>query len=111
MDCAWVYVDCEKEATDLYIMNHVKKHDLVITQDIGLASTLLAKGVIVISPKGIRYDEQTIITALDLRYLSAKARRQGMYGKGPKAYSKKDRITFKQELEEICRSLKGLIDI
>ena len=40
----WVFVDSSKEAVDLYIMNHVKVLD-VITQDIGLASTVLLKGV------------------------------------------------------------------
>src|SRR5213080_1580663 len=35
----WVYVDAVKEAADLYIINAVKKGDLVITNDIGLAGT------------------------------------------------------------------------
>jgi uncharacterized protein len=39
----WKFVDSTKEAVDLYMMNHVKAGDLVITQDIGLASTLLPK--------------------------------------------------------------------
>ena len=39
----WKFVDSTKEAVDLYSMNHVKAGDLVITQDIGLASTLLPK--------------------------------------------------------------------
>ena len=29
----WKFVDSTKEAVDLYIMNHVKDGDLVITQD------------------------------------------------------------------------------
>jgi uncharacterized protein len=37
----WVYVDPDKESADLYIMNHVKNNDAVITQDIGLASLVL----------------------------------------------------------------------
>ena len=39
----WVYVDAVKEAADLYIVNAVKKGDIVITNDIGLAGTLLPK--------------------------------------------------------------------
>ncbi len=38
----WKFVDSTKEAVDLYIMNHVKAGDLVVTQDIGLASTIVA---------------------------------------------------------------------
>ena len=68
---SWKFVDSSKEAVDLFIMNHVQKRDIVVTQDIGLASTLLPKEVYVLSPKGISYDEKDIHTALDMRYLSA----------------------------------------
>ncbi|MDI5789561.1 DUF188 domain-containing protein [Bacillus licheniformis] len=39
----WTYVDPHKEAADLYIANHVRPGDVVVTQDIGLASLLLGK--------------------------------------------------------------------
>lgn len=97
----WVYVDSDKEAADLYIMNHVHKGDITVTQDIGLASTLLAKGVFVLSPRGSSYEEKSIETALDLRYLSAKERRKGNFGKGPKAFSAKDRENFMKELSRV----------
>jgi uncharacterized protein len=35
----------------------------------------------VIAPKGTLFDETGIQTALDLRYLNAKARKRGVYGK------------------------------
>ena len=98
---SWVYVDSDKEAADLYIMNHVHKGDITVTQDIGLASTLLAKGVMVLSPRGSSYEEKSIQTALDLRYLSAKERRKGNFGKGPKAFSAKDRENFMKELTRV----------
>nr|WP_295969672.1 YaiI/YqxD family protein [uncultured Bacillus sp.] len=103
----WVYVDTSKEAADLYIMNHVKAGDLVITQDIGLASTLLLKGVYVLSPRGSLYEENSIHTALDMRYLAAKARKRGIYGKGPKSFSKQDRENFVQELSKILTKFEG----
>lgn len=93
-DERWVYVDNEKEAADLYIQNHVRTGDIVVTQDIGLASMLLPKNVNVLSPKGILYKEEDMDTALDMRFLSAKARRQGNYGKGPKPFSNADRLKF-----------------
>ena len=100
-------MDSSKEAVDLYIMNHVQTGDIVVTQDIGLASTLLLKGVYVLSPKGKSYDEKDIHTALDLRYLSAKARRKGIYGKGPKPYSREDRSRFVKELTKILSKFEG----
>ena len=54
---AWKFVDSSKEAVDLYIMNHVKAFDVVVTQDIGLASTLLLKGVYVLSPRGYLFEK------------------------------------------------------
>ena len=104
----WKFVDSTKEAVDLYIMNHVKAGDLVITQDIGLASTLLPKDVYVLSPRGIPFEEKSINKALDRRYLSAKARRNRLYGKDPKPFTNEDRIRFKNELIQI---LSGLMNV
>jgi uncharacterized protein YaiI (UPF0178 family) len=89
-------------------MNHVKAGDIVVTQDIGLASTLLLKEVHVMSPKGIIFEENEIHTALDMRYLSAKARRRGIYGKGPKPFSQDDRIRFIKQLTKILSNFEGI---
>ncbi|GLB58235.1 YaiI/YqxD family protein [Cytobacillus sp. NCCP-133] len=105
----WKFVDTSKEAADLFIMNNVKSGDVVVTQDIGLASTLLLKGVYVLSPKGILFEENEIRTALDMRYLSAKARRKGMYGKGPKPYSREDRSRFVEQLTSILSNFEGIL--
>ncbi|WP_374226370.1 DUF188 domain-containing protein [Bacillus sp. sid0103] len=43
MQTDWKYVDAGKEAANLFIMNYAVKGDITITQDIGLASTLLLK--------------------------------------------------------------------
>ncbi len=64
----WVYVDAVKEAADLYIVNAVKKGDIVITNDIGLAGTLLPKAVYVLSSKGGEYTDENISMLLDMRY-------------------------------------------
>ncbi|MGE8206214.1 YaiI/YqxD family protein [Heyndrickxia sp. NPDC080065] len=104
-DDAWIYVDPDKESADLYIMNHVQKKDIVITQDIGLASLVLPKNVYALSPRGKEYKEESIDTALDFRYLAAKARRQGRYEKGPKPFTDSDRQSFIFKLEEILSKI------
>jgi uncharacterized protein len=103
----WKYVDSDKEAVDLFIMNATKKQDIVVTQDIGLASTLLLKQVTVLSPRGVIYEEETINTALDMRYLSAKARRKGVYGKGPKPFTEEDRQKFRRNFIRILSKNEG----
>ena len=101
----WVFVDSVPEAADLYIMNHASKGDVAVTQDIGLASTLLSKGVYVLSPRGMQFDERNMQTALEMRHISAKARRQGKYGKGPKPYEEEDRQRFLKEFAKVLSKL------
>ncbi len=108
--CDWVYVDTGKEAADLYIVNHTSRHDTVVTQDIGLAGLLLKKGVTVITPRGIELTEDSIETALQFRYLSAKERRSGNHTKGPKKFTGADREHFVLTLQKILSKDAGIGD-
>jgi uncharacterized protein len=107
MEAKWIYVDTEKEAVDLYIINHAVTNDVVVTQDIGLASMLLNRGIYALSPRGKIYKEEEILNMLQFRYLYAKQRRQGMNTKGPKRFSQEDRNAFIQSLEKILSKLAG----
>ncbi len=89
-------------------MNHASKGDIVIKQDIGLAATMLPKGVLSLSPKGVMFEENKIRTALDLRFLHAKARKRGMYSKGPKPFRSEDRARFMAELTKILSKFAGI---
>lgn len=106
----WVYVDADKEAADLYIINASKRGDIVITADIGLAATALAKGVYALSPRGKEYNDDNIQTLLDMRFYSAKLRRQGKHTKGPKPFTAADRHRFKKSFAEILSNLEGFCD-
>ncbi len=90
----WVYVDAEKEAAVLYIMNHAKKDDILVTQDTGLASILVNRGVTVLSPRGKEFKEEDMDQILHFCFLSAKERRKGSYSKGPKPFTDEDRQHF-----------------
>ncbi len=104
----WVYVDWDKEAVDLYIMNYAKEDDIVITADIGLAAGLLGTRVHVLSPKGVQFTDSNIETMLSLRHVSAKTRRQGYRTKGPKAFTHQDREYFKASLNKILSNYAGI---
>lgn len=106
----WVYVDTDKEAADIYIVNSVKKGDIVVTADIGLAGTLLPKNVYVLSPRGKEYTNDNISMLLDMRYQSAKLRRQGKHTKGPKAFTKNDRTCFTNKLLKTLSNVEGNSD-
>jgi len=89
-------------------MNHVRALDIVITQDIGLASTLLLKEVCALSPRGILFKESKIQIALNMRYLSAKARRRGLYEKGPKPFTQEERSRFIHQFSEVLSNFEGI---
>ncbi|MCZ0755571.1 YaiI/YqxD family protein [Anoxybacillus sp. J5B_2022] len=103
----WVYVDTEKEAVDLYIVNHAHRGDVVVTQDIGLASMLVNRQIYVVSPRGSVYREEEMGQRLYARYLQAKQRRQGIYGKGMKRFSAEERQAFRKSFEKILSKLAG----
>lgn len=93
-----IYVDNGKEAADYRIIQLAGKGDLVITQDYGLASLVLAKGCIVMHHKGFLYTNKNIDEMLQTRYLSAQARKAGQRTKGPKAFTKEDKEVFREKL-------------
>ncbi|ALC81657.1 MULTISPECIES: YaiI/YqxD family protein [Bacillus] len=105
----WKYVDPQKEAVDLFILNHIRAGDIAVTQDIGLASLLLGKHATVISERGRLYHESTIDLALERRYLSQKERRRGVHMKGPKKLVKEDRERFSARLQKILSNNEGII--
>ncbi|MBM7645789.1 uncharacterized protein YaiI (UPF0178 family) [Scopulibacillus daqui] len=98
----WIYVDPDKEAADIYIVNHAEEGDIVVTQDMGLSSLLTHKHVYVLTPGGNLVKEKDMPNILHRRYMSYKQLAQGNRIKGPKPFSLKDRQRF-------CRSLENLL--
>ncbi|MCD3195873.1 YaiI/YqxD family protein [Clostridium botulinum C] len=77
-------VDSGFQSVDMNIINEVKKDDIVVTQDYGVAAMVLGKKAYAISPKGYIYDNDNIERLLFERHLSAKARRGGKKTSNPK---------------------------
>jgi len=96
-----IYVDSEKDAADFAIAKRVKKGDIVITQDYGLASICLAKQCRVIHHKGFLFTNKNIDRLLAKRHQSAIARRAGQRTKGPKPFTKEDREKFMTLLQSV----------
>ena len=99
-------VDRSDQSVDLYIANMLQSGDVLVTQDFGLATIGLAKGAIVLSNRGQEYRDETIGFLLERRHELAKQRRGGKYGKGPRAFSDEDRITFLQTLTKVLLRLQ-----
>ncbi|MGI6038438.1 MAG: YaiI/YqxD family protein [Limnochordia bacterium] len=83
------------DAADWLILRHLQRGDIVITQDWGLASLVLARGGRAISPYGREYRGETIDFLLEERYLQAKHRRRGGRTRGPAPRSPEDDVRFR----------------
>ena len=98
-----VMVDDGKDAADFAIVNRVQAGDLVITQDVGLASLVLPKGAAVISPRGFEFTEGSMGGRLARRWLHGRIRKAGGRIKGPPRFSDEERERFLALLEQKIR--------
>lgn len=74
-----ISVDISKEAADIYIANHAKSGDLVITNDKGLSSLALSKKARVMDFQGNFIDDENIVSMLESRHFNRKMRERQIY--------------------------------
>lgn len=74
-----ISVDISKEAADIYIANHAKSGDLVITNDKGLSSLGLSKNARVMDFRGNFIDDDNIVAMLESRHFNKKMRERQVY--------------------------------
>lgn len=95
------------DSVDFALVNKVKKDDIVVTQDYGLAAMVLAKSGNPISQNGKLYTSENIDQLLFTRHISKKARNAGSRMKGPKKRQKEDDINFKDNLIKLINNLNN----
>ena len=76
-----VQVDRSDQSADLYIANHIKPYDVVITQDYGLAALALGKRCYVLSFRGRSSTIVTLISCWILVILRPKHEKEAITGK------------------------------
>jgi uncharacterized protein len=91
------------DVADSYIVEHVQPGDLVITNDIPLASEVLDKQAMVINPRGERYTLDTIRERLAMRDMMEELRSVGVETGGPSAFSQADRRAFGNALDGLLQ--------
>jgi uncharacterized protein YaiI (UPF0178 family) len=94
----FVYVDQGADSADYKIVGLIRKGDILVTQDYGLASLVLPKGVRVFHQTGKEFTSTTIDSLLEQRYQSSKLRKAGLRTKGPKPFRPQDHQNFRQAL-------------
>ena len=90
------------DAVDFVLVNRVKKGDIVVTQDYGLAAMVLAKRGYAIDQNGRWYTSENIDQLLDSRHMSKKIRQAGGRLKGPKKRQKEDDEKFEKSFNKLC---------
>ncbi len=90
------------DSVDFALINNLKKEDIVITQDYGLAAMAINKASYVINQNGMIYSNDNIDKLLYSRHISKKIRKGGGRVKGPKKRCKEDDINFENTLIKIC---------
>lgn len=102
-----VKVGLGADVADDYIAEHAEPKDLAITQDIPLASSLIAKGAVVISVHGVLFTPSNIGERLSVRNFMHELRETGAQTGGPKAFGDKDKKqfanTFDQQLSKLLK--------
>jgi uncharacterized protein YaiI (UPF0178 family) len=103
----FITVDAGPDAADDWIVDAAQAFDIVITQDIPLASRALAKGAFVISPKGEPFTPASIGAALAGREIMEHLRSMGEGLSGPKPFSPQDRSRFLNALDAALTQAKA----
>ncbi len=102
-----VMVDGADQSADIYIINLCQKRDIVITQDYGLASMVLAKGSYAMDSLGRRFSPYNIEGLLMQRYVNQKARRAGERITGPKKRQLADNSRFMRNLLQLIQEIES----
>lgn len=93
------------DAADDWIVEQLRRDDVVITTDIPLAARCLKSGARVLGPSGRPFNEDNIGNALASRELASELRAYGVGG-GPPPFGPKDRSRFLEALENVVRLAK-----
>lgn len=106
----WIELVVVKEAgglddADHHIVEAAGTDDIVVTDDIILASRCLEKGARALTPRGRVFTPETIGEALATRELMADLREAGALTGGPAPFGKRDRSEFLQALDRIFQAI------
>lgn len=93
------------DAVDLALVNMCTKHDIVVTQDYGVAAMALGKGAYAIHQSGKWYTDENIDQMLMERHLNKKARRASgkNHIKSSRKRTQEDNTSFAQSFEKLIK--------
>ncbi len=102
-----IRVDNGSDIADFKIANATNKNDVVVTQDYGLATMILAKSAYPISPRGLIFDNENIDSLLLNRHINKVNRRQKKYSHIPKR-KEVDNTLFKTNFTNLIEKILNI---
>ncbi len=103
-----VIVEAGPDIADDWIAENAGAGDIVITADIPLAQRGLAKGAIVLGPRGKAFTTDSIGSALAGRAIGEHLRSMGEVTSGPPPFQTADRSRFLSALDEAVHRARRL---
>jgi uncharacterized protein len=96
------------DVADRHIADNAEPGDVAVTADVPLAAALVARGVIVIDPRGDELTADNVGERLAVRDFMDGLRGAGVDTGGPKPYGPRDRQAFAGALDRVLtRALRG----
>lgn len=89
------------DSADFAIVERLSPGDVVVTQDIGLASMALGRDARAVSVRGHVFRKETIDAELLVRHEEKRVRRAGGRTRGPRAFTTADRRRFSASLRRL----------
>jgi uncharacterized protein YaiI (UPF0178 family) len=93
------------DVADAHIVAEATAGDLVVTQDIPLAASLVPKRVVVLDPRGDEHTAETIGERLSIRDFMEQARGAGMLTGGPAPFDARAKQAFAAALDRTLTRL------
>lgn len=104
-----VIVDAGPDVADDWIVQNLRKGDIVITADLPLADRALAAGALAVGPTGRAFSKDMIGAALAQRAIGEHLRSMGEVTRGPAPFQAADRSRFLSALDEAVHRARRLM--
>ena len=103
-----VIVGAGADAVDFKLVSLIKKGDICVTQDYGVAAMILGKGAYGIHQSGRWYTNENIDELLMQRHIAKKVRRSSKKNhlKGPAKRTEEDDRRFQESFEKLIKMAK-----
>lgn len=101
-----ITVDKAADSVDIRLANLLKKGDIAITQDYGVAAMALSKGGFAINQNGLVYDDSNTDRLLFERHIGKKLRKSGRRSGSVPKRSVKDDENFRMNFENLIKKVK-----